>query len=758
MLSELYDLALNLQNEGIEIEPSHKDFDTPGLSVNHNLVVRLDSQGSLCGFSALSAADSSALWTLKNGNFDFFPATRVNAPVFEIPTDDPLWKQINAASVLDAVNRFRVVARAVQFSNGIGIRRQAERIRGWSGIDAEEHALQTFASAFLLFAVANESLPLGPKRFVEAAELALTSGDGDLVKIIAAMLFGKRVEQKGKLPSIECKVQLIFDLKTKTNPLFSLYNARTKAMVRRLLLQERRPHDSVKTLHADSICALSLSHRELRSTPLPQWRASKVITKGVPPFSKFSLTPCNFRYDRAGIESFALGHDTAEILVGALQWITGDARLQKTWRPIKNGKLDKGNYEKEDLLIAYPSADAETLALVQIFAPPTNQDSVSRADDEKNFSDTAAVVISALQERVLVGRLADWVKIMLIRSVSDGQIQLVVSASPNIQEFSAAVSLWGQSEYNYPRSLRVPVPSETTRSGLVWIRPKVLFPEEIGRLLTHQWIRAGTESSRIEAPSITLIFELFLRKPGAWEQHAAHLLETAIARAWPLLVGAGNVLHRTSRDDEDRDKWSDWINLFPKSTGGKLTRSKPQPGRSFINTISLIGSLLYAMNSKVENYTNESAFLLGRLLAMMDELHRCYCIVERDGAIPKGALMGNGLLGRAAESPARALEELLDRSRIYVGWAKTVEPSSDPKAERARIAIYSARKVLRLAGPLSNALHQADALDIELPPICKAHLLLGYLSPVLGEAEAAATSDTSAPINNGPSTQEAKSS
>lgn len=140
------------------------------------------------------------------------------------------------------------------------------------------------------------------------------------------------------------------------------------------------------------------------------------------------------------------------------------------------------------------------------------------------------------------------------------------------------------------------------------------------------------------------------------------------------------------------------------------------------------------MNSTVQNYTNESAYLVGKLLAMMDELHKCYCVVVRDD-IPN-ALIGNGLLRRAGDSPALAFSDLLDRSPLYLGWAKTATVT-EKMSEQKKIAVHSARKVLRLAQPLVDQLRDGQLLEKELSTIGKAHLFLGYLSPVLGTDEVA---------------------
>ena len=122
---------------------------------------------------------------------------------------------------------------------------------------------------------------------------------------------------------------------------------------------------------------------------------------------------------------------------------------------------------------------------------------------------------------------------------------------------------------------------------------------------------------------------------------------------------------------------------------------------------------------------------MGQLVAIMDELHKCYCTVVRENKMPS-TLIGNGLLGKASDSPAQALEELSDLDRVYTGWAKTVSFTKD---NTKNIKINSARKLLRLAAPVCECLHSDPSLDKPLNSVQKAHLFLGYLAPVLGKNE-----------------------
>jgi hypothetical protein len=102
-------------------------------------------------------------------------------------------------------------------------------------------------------------------------------------------------------------------------------------------------------------------------------------------------------------------------------------------------------------------------------------------------------------------------------------------------------------------------------------------------------------------------------------------------------------------------------------------------------------------------------------------------------------LIGNGLLARAGDDPASALADLLDRGRIYLGWAKSQVgrgKSDDPQS----IAINSALKVVRLFQPVADELNTIGFAG-ELTAEERAHLFLGYLSPVLGQKEEAFTAN-----------------
>lgn len=113
---------------------------------------------------------------------------------------------------------------------------------------------------------------------------------------------------------------------------------------------------------------------------------------------------------------------------------------------------------------------------------------------------------------------------------------------------------------------------------------------------------------------------------------------------------------------------------------------------------------------------HSAPFLVGRLLALADLLHREYCQHVRGGSIPP-QLIGNALIPVARESLDAALDRLSDRLRIYKAWAEKIDGSEAPLAK------WTLGQMGHIAGPLAAAgrpskMNQGD----------RAELLLGYIA------------------------------
>jgi len=739
MLSELYHIAKNLSHQGQEKRQVHADFGEPGLSGHLNLRLLLSEDGKIVRLEALQSTDAVSLWILKKGNFNYFPAVRMPNPLFEVSADDPEWKALKKPTAETLRSLLSSRKDKIQSINLPSEREQATRMIKWKHADQKAVSrIQDFAGRFL-------ELTKDAKDFASklstALETALTSTtDEKSLKPLQALLCGILKEPKSKPPEVEFKVQVIFDYLPKHEVAGCLYNQSAKRWVLECLNAEKANAPKKGKEHevneAARDCSFEGRSMTLLDGPYPDWSAQPVIGKAFKPFSKFSDAPCNYRYHMADSDGFAIGSDTAKELVAAGCTITSLESRNKTWRSLRNGKFDMRNGKKietRDVLIAYPSFDWNELVPVSIFGRPDNGKKSSEESDDavapaasQVFTQVAETFVNAMTRVVSNSDLErKYIRLIVLRAISPGQVQLAYSATPTCGHFATAIQHWVASEKNLPPRLTVPVPSKNAEHGFGWFAPNLLFPDDAIHVFSHQWMRGGTESSRLQAPPVSAILDVFLQREGVWQDTARQLLETLLPRVEPLLIGAGNILHRI-----DRQNPSAWRDFAPKTEAGQPDKRKPDPRYYLAKSLSLIGTLLHAMNSTPNHYMKETAYLVGKLLATMDELHKCYCISERKGDIPP-TLIGNGLLGRAADSPEMAFDELCERSRIYLGWAKSVQLSGK-ETEAVKIAVNSARKLLRIVEPIATELHQSAKLNQPMSAEGKAHLFLGYLSPVLG--------------------------
>lgn len=759
MLSELYHLSKNVAKGQGEPNLVHTDFGEPGLSTNTNLRLTLGPNGIIVKLDLLDSSDTKGdnrlvLWTLKKSNFKFFPAVRVKSPLISIDPGSTVWDSIKKST---KVSLLRVLSHepssySLKFKGGE--RDQAERIRQWRHDESDVLvALHEFSDSFL-------QLTEDAASFAKLVHDCLRStleqkGDNKLAKAFQALVCGSLKESKVKPPKIECKVQIIFDYQPKKELSGCLYTPIFQRVVLECLNSEK-PSAQKAGKEASSLPALSCAFEpdsakalSILDAPYPDWSVKPVIGKAFKPYSKFSYAPCNFRYGHADATGFPIGVETAKKIVGFASGITTEGLRGITWTGIRNGKFDtRGGKKVEtfDALIAYPSFTWDELAPVSIFArPPHEEEAPGDPDDEAShfssgtiptgFKQVAESYIRSLKEKIPgEDRKKNHVHLLLLRAISPGQVQLVYSASPTCVEFDAALDCWIKSETYLPERLLIPLPSNKSKNGLGWFRPRLLFPDEAIRIFTHKWIRAGNESARIQAPPIGDIFNVFLRRDGVWEQSARELLEALIPRVKPLFIAAGQRIHLT-----DNSNLTEWHDFAPKTAQGQQDKTKPDPRFFLTQAISLTGTLLHALNTQnAQHYMKETAYQLGQLLAAMDHLHKCYCDGERNGSYPP-TLIGNGLLGRTADSPQEALAELCERGRIYLGWALTIKrkPISEGLPEekvksikRQRNAVYRARDLFEFIDPLCREIHANGDLTNPMSTEDKAHLFLGYLTEV----------------------------
>ena len=82
----------------------------------------------------------------------------------------------------------------------------------------------------------------------------------------------------------------------------------------------------------------------------------------------------------------------------------------------------------------------------------------------------------------------------------------------------------------------------------------------------------------------------------------------------------------------------------------------------------ILGLLLYKSGITKEDYMQDTAYSIGQLLKISDELHALYCEIKRDGEVPP-QLAGNSVFVTASETPAQAVALLCTRIIPYIARA-----------------------------------------------------------------------------------------
>ena len=109
---------------------------------------------------------------------------------------------------------------------------------------------------------------------------------------------------------------------------------------------------------------------------------------------------------------------------------------------------------------------------------------------------------------------------------------------------------------------------------------------------------------------------------------------------------------------------------------------------------------------------------IGRLLHLLDALHKEYCFHVRKEKLPS-QLMGNEVLLSISERPAQGILYLRDRAKVYLAWAETAQGDD----------LGWTKTILREIGKTAKVLEGTELPD-QFDTKAQAELFLGYLSTI----------------------------
>lgn len=431
-------------------------------------------------------------------------------------------------------------------------------------------------------------------------------------------------------------------------------------------------------------CAYTGATVGLQSGPFPKVMLP-VLNEQFPLVSMFSAAPCNERYGLTDWTIVPVATAVALEMQDALTEIVRKAREDSTWRGIYNGHFDKSR-EQRDLLIVYVRGRPEVPAqIARIFG-------VGADIEDAQFEADASAVCDAL-DGIVRDEPSSKLAMFVLRKVSRGQAQVQLAEEFTAKAVIEGVRLWREGAANLPR-ITVFVP----KRGLSSVRTP--HPDRFALLTCKQWMASGIRWSPSQGASFGQALTVLLRRPGY--QETAHVVLTLlVTRTWPLLTGLFGACLRLQPEQLARHGYAE------KSC------------REALNVCGALGILLSALNHEKEDYMHDAPFLVGRLLALADVLHREHSRVARN-AEPPPQMIGNALMARARDNPEAAVARLNDRLPLYKAWA---EKSHDG------LARWAVQRIQVTASELADTTLPSSTNDAE-----RAQLILGYVSK-LSDAE-----------------------
>lgn len=401
--------------------------------------------------------------------------------------------------------------------------------------------------------------------------------------------------------------------------------------------------------------------------------------------------PCQNRYGLAGPSSIPVGRATATNLAKALKFLTEEDRKGKTWMAIPSHK------EGKDLLIVYLEDKPDSaIKTAMLFAEPEAEASIV----EGAYEAAASNVCQALEadQNIPPNSL---LRLFVLTKVDPGRVQVAMSTAYTVANVIRGNSNWQAGAKNGPRVVCKMFGKKGERAYDVV--PHCPAPAEVMRVLQCQWINGGTDQRSAPGCRLQEVYEVFLGEIAQAARRASLLLALSLRRSTPLLIGVGGALRS-----------GEWGPFTEKAR------------RDCLAHVSLASILLHKLGKQKETYMEESAFNVGRMLALADTLHKEYCVHVRNKGKPHRLppqLLGNALMPVALENPARSLARLSERLPVYQAWANTAQGGG----------VGLAKWTLGQLGQVSSKLSCQEVPE-RMDDQTKAQLLLGYLARSEGES------------------------
>jgi hypothetical protein len=705
LLNELHAVGVALADAGIPVTIRHPDVkDVPE---RQTLRVQLGPSGDVARVAAIPATDASRLWTLRDGQHNSFPYHQLKSPLLRISADDERVARFRGKST-PAAERWSLllsIAGSAEFNTA--------DFTEWPGAGYLRRIAERNAALAALCDSGAAAVPAAFERFGRGAAAPLELLRSLVVALAEGMQRGRfAIDDLPLLTALllDGKAGLYFDVTRDFSRLAG--DDRNVAEISRALRSRNDGGSSSR------VCSITGQHAFLVDDKFPQ--PTLPILGQTYLFARNRDAPTGARYGRAGTDSVDVGAETATLLQAAVERLTHDDWEGRTWCGIP-GERPK----QRDLFVAFVQG-AEDVRLAALLT----EDSEPAPGAEDRFASFAERLVEAFTGKLKPRRDAP-LSMFVLRKLDPANRKVVYSSNTlTVGALLAAAERWSTGCANVPPTIRLSVPSGAGKPASLQ-PPWDVAPFSLPRLTRQQFIRGGTQRQEIVGLTTRDAMRLFLAPDGAVTAFATTVLRRVLGGRAVLLEGVG---HAQSRGFDD-------LKVFDR--------------REALDTVTLLGLLLYRLGRPREMFMNDTAYRLGQLLAGADLLHVAYNASERGGATLPPRLIGNAALPMAQSNPARALDVLGRRWAVYDGWAKRkrnqwrfperfrgkhrneIEKKDLAEYEKAQTigrGLSALRRMEPLAAELGSTLR-----DVEVDEVFRAELLLGYMAGLPRADEVPAT-------------------
>lgn len=383
----------------------------------------------------------------------------------------------------------------------------------------------------------------------------------------------------------------------------------------------------------------------------------------------FSEHPNQMRYRTSEGDSYPLSYENRQALSAALTWLSVPEREGITWT----------RADKDELVFAYPSSlPSVNTAFVKLLGAKGGGKIKSEL-----FEKTAGKFVQSFRG-LPANEKPKFIQVFTLRKMDKARTKVIYSRNYDAEHYVQAGVQWPLAYKNVPQ--------------MGFGDPFEPFPLDISDIVNSVWRQDGERAGRgkpiIKRMKYYEGIELLLNPQ---EKVVRNYLSIMMQSAPNLALCASRL-----------------------KLGKSVNRNYLGIQESAKTVSTVLGILLFKCGRRKEKYMEETAYLLGQILKVSDELHALYGKIVRNNDVPP-QLAGNSFYLMASDMPMRALAQLGVRMMPYLTWAKSY-------ATRNKQDSGLAGDYLSLYESFALKMKAIFDHDIKFGDSEKAELFLGYLA------------------------------